>query len=276
MKILTLLFLLLLATSAYTQPVMRYMQINEDNGTISIQGSFPSAKGNVFVDSVELPVIYRSDTLLVATIPNAGRGSIGGVEIEVDGKRTGPRYITQWNFQSEWFGRADRSSNDKDSAYVNLNLFFRFDLHSLCKNRFFGSNFSFQPITRRSTCLQKWIQTLNNDPSIVTSYNDSNYTRTSLTLGELTNWATISAIVYPINNIVQFYDLLYPTIVQKYGIDTGASSHPQAGTYWIQTWKPTTALFEPPAQALALAYQPKLINPSSNQKSVPARNTLLN
>lgn len=99
MRIAVLLLLAFLAIPAFGQPtVIDSMLIDEGKGVLSVYGSFGPVQGKVWCDSVELPVLTWSDTLVTATIPDTGRGSAGGVVVEVIGGNTDMKILTCWKF----------------------------------------------------------------------------------------------------------------------------------------------------------------------------------
>jgi hypothetical protein len=124
-----LLFALFAGTVFAQAPVIDSMLIDESKGILSVYGDFGAAKGKVWCDSVELPVLSWSDTLVTATIPDTGKGSAGGVVVEDIGGVSSTRLISQWkgSISETHFLHASRDALTQKSFGFTLRL----DLSSL-------------------------------------------------------------------------------------------------------------------------------------------------
>lgn len=264
-----LLLLILISATGFAQPVIRYMQPHELEGTLHIQGNFPSSASKVFVDSVQCAVLSYSDTLLIVGIPDSGKGSVGGVEIEVNGVRTEPRYLTEWRVISDWYARTSASTTNYDTVYIRLDLRFRLDIHSLCRSNFFNSVdlfFDHQPA--RSTCYQKMIRFTDGVPDTdevyISKYMD----------GSLEMYAEgvfrIFSDPYPYGAIGRFNNYFASRLDGKFKIDTGFYQ----GIGFVQTWSPVQTKFDAPDKALILLYPTRLREPTGGAHFVPTTNAL--
>ena len=131
-----ILLLALFAGTTFAQaPVIDSMLIDESKGILSVYGDFGSAQGKVWCDSVELPVLSWSATLVTATIPDTGKGSVGGVIVESGGLFSNMRIITFWHGKIEHYWRHTYSDGLDDGHQENWDLFWRYDFHSRLINK---------------------------------------------------------------------------------------------------------------------------------------------
>jgi hypothetical protein len=73
------------------------MLIDESKGVISIYGKFGAISGQVFCDSVQLPVVNWSDNLISANIPDTGKGSAGELIVVAGGSPSKIHHISLWS-----------------------------------------------------------------------------------------------------------------------------------------------------------------------------------
>src|SRR6202040_2472417 len=111
------------------QPRIDSIYIDESKGVLMVHGAFnnPSA-ANVFLDTVQLPIVSFSDTLLGANIPVSGPGSCGPVKVMINGKESNQRLITYWhiwvsaNFVHSYSDGGFEYSGENDSIYVRCDI----------------------------------------------------------------------------------------------------------------------------------------------------------
>jgi hypothetical protein len=131
---LIILFLVFTGTSFAQAPRIDSMTIDEMKGELHIRGLFGSAQGNVTIDSVEMQVKDWSDSSIVSSIADTGRGWAGPVIIKnVKGLYSIERMISvvrynDYAFHSEQHSRPYEYNN-------RLRLVFRIDLESILLNR---------------------------------------------------------------------------------------------------------------------------------------------
>jgi hypothetical protein len=95
MKKYVLIFIFLFAGVNFAQvPEIDSMLIDEMKSELNIYGSFGSVKGKVTIDSVEMPIVAWSDSLLILSIPDTGKGNSGPVIVFNKGFQSPPRIIT--------------------------------------------------------------------------------------------------------------------------------------------------------------------------------------
>ena len=139
---LTILSFLLISTAVVAQPVIDHMVIDENKGQLQIFGSFGQTQGKVWVDSVELVISNWSDSLIIATIPDSGRGAAGVVIINDNGYNSEPGIITLWGANIRYHSHVSHSQNI-ENTYSEYNLFWRLDINSILKKREFSFPYHF-------------------------------------------------------------------------------------------------------------------------------------
>jgi hypothetical protein len=132
MRIAAFLFILFLAIPGSAQPpAIDSMLIDESKGVLSIYGKFGTVSGRVFCDSMQLPIMNWSDTLVHTFIPDSGKGSAGPVIIFTGAEQSNARIISLWSGLYSF-------TNDYPRHFDAANkLFFRIrtDLHSFLIHR---------------------------------------------------------------------------------------------------------------------------------------------
>jgi hypothetical protein len=90
-----------LSTPSFAQiPHIDSIAVDEDKGELVLYGDFPnSSSAMVLVDSVALPVVLASDTLIRATIQVSGKGSCGSVNIKINGQESNSQILTYIHFE---------------------------------------------------------------------------------------------------------------------------------------------------------------------------------
>lgn len=140
----TLIILLaLVAGTAFAQaPVIDSMLIDESKGILSVYGDFGAAQGKVSCDSVELPILTWSASLITATIPDTGKGSAGGVVVEASSYISKERKISKWVYYtlSEVHSGSGHWLRDE---YIKYTLGFRYDIESIILAHGFNREISF-------------------------------------------------------------------------------------------------------------------------------------
>jgi hypothetical protein len=107
---LTLIFFLIASISFAQPPRIDSLRIDESKGLLSVYGEFGSVQGKVWCDSVELGVAGWSDTIVIAAIPDTGKGSAGPVVVGARGYQSGERKITFWS--GTWSYNYNNSPNN--------------------------------------------------------------------------------------------------------------------------------------------------------------------
>jgi hypothetical protein len=132
MKYFLLCFSLIIGLSqAYAQPpTIDSMLIDESKSTLTIHGDFGSARGKVWCDSVELPIINWLNHRIIATLPDTGKGSAGAVVVG------GRSYFSKQRMITRWDGDYGTITMERHTMYdivdYKKDLFtFRADLHSM-------------------------------------------------------------------------------------------------------------------------------------------------
>lgn len=129
-----LLFALVAGTAFAQAPVIDSMLIDESKGILSVYGDFGTAQGKVWCDSVELPVLSWSASLVTATIPDTGKGSAGGVVVEdISLLRSVVRFISKWVGTITIGYHYDTGTGSTHHNTI-LHYAFRYDVHSLLVN----------------------------------------------------------------------------------------------------------------------------------------------
>ncbi|HET9136982.1 MAG TPA: T9SS type A sorting domain-containing protein [Candidatus Kapabacteria bacterium] len=106
------------------------MRVDESKGLLSVYGDFGSQQGKVFCDSVELNITSWNDTIVIAGIPDSGRGSAGPVVVEVDGNRSIERKISLW--EGIWiYSYTNPQDHQWDWRTDSLRFVIRFEMVSL-------------------------------------------------------------------------------------------------------------------------------------------------
>ncbi|HEY6172227.1 MAG TPA: T9SS type A sorting domain-containing protein, partial [Candidatus Kapabacteria bacterium] len=198
-----------------------------------------------------------------------GKGSIGGVEIEVDGVRTEPRYLTEWRIISDWYSRQGASPTNYDTIYIHLDLRFRFDLHSICRGNLYTSTYIYiGHQAARSTCFQRVMRVSNGVPDTFEVY-QSKFLDAGLLLYDPGRIRVVADPYY--STIGHFDPLFHPSMIQKYTFDTGWYSD----RGFLQTWSALEQKFAPPDKALILLYPPRPYQPYNGEQFVPPTNAVL-
>ncbi len=129
-KIFCLILMLLLASPTFAQqPRIDSIAVDEEKGKLVLHGIFQnSASAVVTVDSVSLPVILASDTMVRATIPVSGKGSSGQIVLNINGKESNKKLLTYLHFYAHHLwrynsspGYSEFSSND-DNIHIRLDF----------------------------------------------------------------------------------------------------------------------------------------------------------
>ena len=133
-----ILLLALFAGTAFAQaPVIDSMLIDESKGILSVYGDFGTAQGKVWCDSVELPVLTWSASLVTATIPDTGKGSAGPVEIEGSNGEVGMKILTSWKFTFGESTIVNHPGGGQTEYSSSSSFFFRFSIECKILNHSF-------------------------------------------------------------------------------------------------------------------------------------------
>jgi hypothetical protein len=88
---------LLLAQAAFGQSLkIDSLRVIESKGELVIHGAFGTTPGNVYIDSLSNAVISWTDSNIVATIPDTGKGSAGLVQVESQLNFSNSRMLSRW------------------------------------------------------------------------------------------------------------------------------------------------------------------------------------
>jgi hypothetical protein len=129
MRTTLILLLALVAGTAFAQaPVIDSMLIDESKGILSVYGDFGTTQGKVWCDSVELPVLTWSASLVTATIPDTGKGSAGGVVVENIQDVSQPRQISLWYGSTSVFQQSRQHLEESSGRGLRFRV--RMDLQS--------------------------------------------------------------------------------------------------------------------------------------------------
>jgi hypothetical protein len=114
------------ALAAHAQSRIDSMKIVTESSSLEIYGEF-AAEGSVTVEDISLPVTSWSNSLIVCTIQDTGRGSAGAVIVSSEGQNSEPKNITLW--EGSWSqDYVERHSRDIGNAQ-SLQYRVRLDLH---------------------------------------------------------------------------------------------------------------------------------------------------
>jgi hypothetical protein len=114
------------ALAAYAQPRIDSMKIVTESSSLEIYGEF-AATGSVTVEDVSLPVTSWSNSLIVCTIQDTGRGSAGAVIVSSEGQNSEPKNITLWegSWSQDYLERHSRDLGNSQELQYRVRL----DLH---------------------------------------------------------------------------------------------------------------------------------------------------
>ncbi len=110
------------------------MLIDEMKGELHINGSFGVSLGKVTIDNINMVVRNWTDSLIITSIADTGKGSAGPVIVGAMGYKSEARIITLWS-QKVVFSSVHQYSIGTSYTDANFNLLWRLDLHSLLKNK---------------------------------------------------------------------------------------------------------------------------------------------
>ena len=262
--------LCVISVNVFSQVYVHRMSVESDS-LLYVHGIFPSAKGDVYIDSVLAKAISANDTLLVVVLPDSGRGCAGPVEVEVDGLRTAQRMLTQWRIHSYWYSRVNHDSHSFDSVFIDLDLLFRFDYHSLLRNGFADTQVPyFHSHVKMSSCVQKILRVRNDIAPTVEEITLRPFLWGGFNILMNEGRLLVFADTDPGLSVGRFTSYFHIPIVQKF---SGAPSSVEQNYLpdWKNRidWNAVEATFNPPDDALILAYPPMLLEPKHRQQNVP-------
>src|SRR5690348_14302506 len=116
-----ILFLFLLNSVKAQPPRIDSIRIDESKGLLLAYGNFGATIGDIWCDSVELGVVSWKDTVIVAAIPDTGKGSAGQLLVEVNGERSNSVLITLW--KAKWFTEHHTGSGDISGRNIDTLTF---------------------------------------------------------------------------------------------------------------------------------------------------------
>lgn len=125
-----IIFMTVITIKAFSQaPVIDSLLIDESNSLLRVFGKFGSASGEVRCDNVVLSMLAWSDTLIMVSIPDTGKGSIGPVIVEAGGLTSTPQLISFWEgtISNKHFENHSRPVLDGEALHLEMRL----DLQSL-------------------------------------------------------------------------------------------------------------------------------------------------
>jgi hypothetical protein len=267
-----ILLLFLFAVSAFAQqPVIDSMLIDESKGILSVYGDFGTAQGKVWCDSVELPVLSWSASLITATIPDTGKGSAGGVVVEGIGGGSEARYITLWTSHVE-FESGHISGPRVDHTKAGYFLYWRYDIHSILKslNKDRVLSFALISVSRDSQLSTYYVfdtlktyDSVSRNPLIEQVYFDLTKMEVDVFIDLLVSkfWGSFVQPGFFLDsnlNVVNFYK--------------GESN---SGSSYAMKWGPSSAVSAPPLNAIALQNNPSIIAPKDEQSNLGNDDILL-
>ncbi len=89
---------LLLSSSAQAAlPQLNSLSIDEAQSTLTLFGAFSSTRGTVSIDSVNAAILAWSDSTIVCSIADSGRGNAGPVRVTTDHGASNILTISLWN-----------------------------------------------------------------------------------------------------------------------------------------------------------------------------------
>jgi hypothetical protein len=121
-----------MSIAAAQTPVIDSMRVDEWKGQLSIFGKFGTTQGSVQCDSVVLPILAWSDSLVVVTIPDTGKGSSGGVLVHTTTGMSNQRMITKLHVV-KFSGTVNATPNVTQEDFY-MSLVSRTDMHSKTLN----------------------------------------------------------------------------------------------------------------------------------------------
>src|SRR5579872_3794142 len=76
-------FLVLCANPLYAQqPTISYLMCDEAKSQLQIRGSFGVDSGSVSIEDTTLGIVSWSDSLIICSLPDIGKGAGGGVVVK--------------------------------------------------------------------------------------------------------------------------------------------------------------------------------------------------
>ncbi len=128
-----LILLITLSAPAFAQqPRIDSIAVDEDKGELVLRGNFQnSASAIVTVDSVSLPVILASDTMIRVTIPDSSKGSAGWATTIINGIESNQKLITYFHFEVSNSHNHLYSDGTSEIAIVDNKIHLRGDILSL-------------------------------------------------------------------------------------------------------------------------------------------------
>jgi hypothetical protein len=256
------LFILFFAIPASAQPpVIDSMLIDESKGILSIYGQFGAVSGRVFCDSLQLPVITWSDSLITSLIPDSGKGSAGMVAVEAGGILSEQREITLWKVTVLYHAMHIYSNSLYEETAAHFFLQWRLDLRSKLRNRFSGDFFLYG--MKSSSSNQSYINQISNQYQNFDTTNFPYLVKLSFDK-KLFNFDLRSKIYVQMVGGLYFGEPVY-MIDSQFMVLPGILSDGN-GTY-IQ-WDNSSISFLPPPKSLSLQNNPTLIAPSKNYSNI--------
>jgi hypothetical protein len=270
---LILAIILLLASKASAQPpVIDSMLIDESKGILSVYGSFGSAQGKVWCDSVELSVLSWSDSLVTATIPDTGKGSAGAVELSNSNGTSEKRMLTQWVSHIKFYSR-HISGPRFDQTDADFYLNWRYDIHSVLKsankNRMLAfpgmhTSYDFQRSVYSVFDTIKSLDSGSHNPLLYTVYFDVKSLQVD---ADIDVWVSIFWGMFAQPGFILDSNLSIASFEKK---DPGDGT-----SFYYTKWDSSTPIFVPPAKAIALLNDPSIISPSDNGTDLGTNDILL-
>ncbi len=231
---------LLFAGASFGQPVIDHMLIDESKGELHILGTLGTTQGKVTIDSIDLPIINWSDSLVIAIIPFAGRGSAGRVVVSNNGFQSEARNISIWLVEINDIYTYHLSQGQFGHQYF-LDLVMRFDIHSLLLKNTLPDQISFNSSNATRYGYSSWIQT---NPTYPTMH-DSIITR--VTIDTKNKW------FIPNNFTDENGGSLRIKYDSNFVIQDGQSDYqcPSIITCWAK-WRSQGSNFLPPQKSIVL------------------------
>ncbi len=254
-QIFIILFLLFAGASYAQPPHIDSMYVDEMKGELDIYGSFGSAQGKVWVDSVEPKIISWSDTFIISSIPTSGRGAAGPVIVGGRGYHSESRMLTMWGIgaTSGWTRSANYYS---EYAHTESIFYWRIDLDSRLRHSQNGMNYSL-PFNEKYS--QQYTYHLeSNAPGTTPIWKDDYSSTNGLNPGKLDlNTFTLYTNIGGNDVVSKFDSNLFPApwVVRDFN---GGSF-----MWGNQEYFATEVKFPPSHGTLALWYKPNLILPLS-------------
>ena len=265
MKYILIIFLICASASYAQPPRIDSMLVDESNSELLIFGVFGASQGTVNVDSIKLQIKNWTDSLIIASIPDEGKGSAGPVVV-IDGLdiRSNVRMITTWSSHETNVEEHNYSNSTQDADEAQFVLTWRLDIDSKIRNHNL-SDINFIGMKGSKTNQQF----LHNHVTIETKNDSPYFFRGILSLKQNTVDVNLRLEVTSVGTM--FYQPGYK-MDAEFNLLSGSADGPNYT--WSASWGNSTISFPPPLKNGVIKSNPSSFrlssfpNPSSKELNI--------